>query len=676
MKKWFQKHTGLAFRAIAAVVILLTVFGLNVSVIGYICFTASFKDEYSESTYHMADAATTLINSDSLDDYLKGEKADKYAQTRRDLYAFCDKMNVTMVYVIKVDRSDYGRFVSVFNAVNNDVGGSSYTEWPLGYQRDTTNDEYREHYRLIYEKKEDYATIFRMNTSDGQLPHVTTLVPVEKSNGDVAAILCVHRPMSELIGAHIDFWVTVFVSTVIISTLASVFAAIYIKKRLAKPIKTVADEAVRFATENIKGEPLGNISGYAELQNLASSIDKMETDMTAYMEELTAVTAEKERINTELSVAAKIQENSIPNVFPAFPDRTEFDIFASMTPAKDVGGDFYNFFFIDDDHLALVIGDVSDKGIPAALFMMVTNILISDRTVMGGTPAEILNFVNVNVCSRNKAQMFVTLWLGILELSTGKVIAANAGHDDAAICRKNGGFALHKTKHGLVTGAISETVYKDFEFLLEPGDKLFLYTDGLPEATDTSDNAFTLERMLGVLNGCRDGSPEEIITAVHAGVSAFTDGNDQFDDLTMLCLVYNGAQRQDTLSVRAEMDNVPLVTDFIDRFLEPYHCTAKQRKQLELALEEAFVNIVHYAYSDNPGGVDITLSGCGNELTISITDSGVPFDPLKKDDPDFSVPGEKRRIGGLGIYMMKRIADTLEYRYENRCNRLIMKKKL
>ena len=178
MKKWFQKHTGLAFRAIAAVVILLTVFGLNVSVIGYICFTASFKDEYSESTYHMADAATTLINSDSLDDYLKGEKADKYAQTRRDLYAFCDKMNVTMVYVIKVDRSDYGRFVSVFNAVNNDVGGSSYTEWPLGYQRDTTNDEYREHYRLIYEKKEDYATIFRLNTSDGQLPHVTTLVPV------------------------------------------------------------------------------------------------------------------------------------------------------------------------------------------------------------------------------------------------------------------------------------------------------------------------------------------------------------------------------------------------------------------------------------------------------------------------------------------------------------------
>lgn len=362
------------------------------------------------------------------------------------------------------------------------------------------------------------------------------------------------------------------------------FAAVYIKKRLAKPIKTVADEAVRFATENTKGESLGDISDYAELQILAASIDKMETDMTAYIEELTVVTAGKERIKIQLSVAAKIQENSISNVFPAFPDRKEFDIFASMTPAKDIGGDFYNFFFIDDDHLALVIGDVSDKGIPAALFMMETNNLISDRTMMGGTPAEILNFVNGNVCSRNKAQMFVTLWLGILELSTGKVIAANAGHDDAAIYRKDGAFSLHKTKHGLVTGAISETVYKDFEFRLNPGDKLFLYTDGLPDAIDTSDNAFTLERMLDVLNSCRDSSPEEIITAVHDEVNTFTAGNLQFDDLTMLCIVYNGAQRQDKFSVSAEMDNVPIVTDYLDRFIAPYNCTAKQRKMLEFRL--------------------------------------------------------------------------------------------
>ena len=207
-----------------------------------------------------------------------------------------------------------------------------------------------------------------------------------------------------------------------------------------------------------------------------------------------------------------------------------------MTPAKEVGGDFYNFFLIDDDHLAMVIGDVSGKGVPAALFMMVTNILISERTQMGGTPGEILTFVNNSICEHNKADMFVTLWLGILELSTGRITAANAGHDDAAVYRKNGSFELYKTKHGFVAGAMPGIEYKNFEFQLEKGDKLFLYTDGVPEATDKNNQMYTMGRMVDALNEYKEQSPREILNGIHRSVNEFVGDAPQFDDLTMLCV--------------------------------------------------------------------------------------------------------------------------------------------
>ena len=276
----------------------------------------------------------------------------------------------------------------------------------------------------------------------------------------------------------------------------------------------------------------------------------METDMVRYMENLTAATAEKERIAAELTLAGQIQMNSIPNNFPAFPDRTEFDIYASMDPAKDVGGDFYNFFPIDEDHLAIVIGDVSGKGIPAALFMMVTNILISDRTRMGGSPAEILAYVNDDLCKHNKADMFVTVWLGILELSTGKLVAANAGHE-YPILGQNGAFALLRDKHGFVVGGMDGIRYRNYELTLAPGDRLFLYTDGLPEATDADERMFGTDRVLAALNGAGNASAQEILQAVHTAVNDFVKDAEQFDDLTMLCLDYRGTTGENTYGTTA-----------------------------------------------------------------------------------------------------------------------------
>ncbi len=541
MKKKLKKlRSDLSFNVIGGIVALLVIFGAAVSAYGYMKFTDAFKKEYDTSTWHMADTATTLVDGDHLDDYLAGREREEYMRTRELLNAYCHKMNVSMIYVIKADTSDYGSFVSVFNPVNNSVDNTEYEEWELGHPRDTTNEEYRQKYRAIYESGSEYETVYRIRTTDGQHPHITTMVPVRDSDGGVAAILCMQRPVRELYDARRPYLFSVASLTVLLAAAASVLGGIFLEKEFIQPIEKVKAEAIRFANESTEGEPLGTISRFSDLADLAYSIDTMETDMLNNIENLKEITAEKERIGAELSLASTIQDNSIPNIFPAFPEQNTFDIYASMTPAKEVGGDFYNFFMIDDDHLAVVIGDVSGKGVPAALFMMVTNILISDRTRMGGTPAEILEFVNANLCEHNKADMFVTAWLGILELSTGKIIAANAGHDDAAVCRNEGSFRILETKHGLILGAMEEVKFKDFEIELAKGDKLFLYTDGVPEATDKDDNMFQIDRMIDALNEYKAGTPEEILNGVHNAVNEFAGEAPQFDDLTMLCLEYKG----------------------------------------------------------------------------------------------------------------------------------------
>ena len=538
MAKFRKRSSGMEANIIGAIVMLLVVFGIIVCTLGLVSFSNVFKEKTATTTYHMADTATALINGDDLDAYLAGGKTADYQITKQNLQEYCVRMHVSLIYLIKVDTSDYGRFVSIFNPVDNSVDDTEYTEWELGHKRDTTNDEYRQKYKAIYENGSPYETVFRVKTTDGQHPHITTMVPVKDSAGKVVAILCMQRPIRELTDARKPYVITIAISAALLAVAASVFIAMFIKKQVVAPIRKVSAEAVRFASENTMGEGLGEISSYEELQGLAGSIDTMESDMVRYMENLTAATAEKERIGTELSLAKSIQENSIPHKFPAFPDRDEFDIYASMDPAKEVGGDFYNYFFIDDDHLAIVIGDVSGKGIPASLSMMATNIIMGNRAMMGGTPGEIMDYVNNRICAKNTVAMFVTLWLGILEVSTGRLTFTNAGHDDAAICRKDGGFELLKSKHGLVAGGMPGMEYKDFEVQLCEGDKIFLYTDGVPEATDKDNNMYTIARMLETLNTCRENTPQQILEGIRSSVDEFVGEAPQFDDITMLCMEY------------------------------------------------------------------------------------------------------------------------------------------
>ncbi len=380
----------------------------------------------------------------------------------------------------------------------------------------------------------------------------TAGTPLRDSEGTIRAFVLVDVTIDNVLNGIRAYALQITAALILVIALLSWAMIRYMKKNLVEPINRIAEAAKDYVQDRRAGVretehfSLLNIRTGDQVENLSLVMADMERDLADYEENLTAVTAEKERIGAELSLARTIQENSIPNIFPPFPDRTEFDIYASMDPAREVGGDFYNFFLTDADHLAMVIGDVSGKGIPAALFMMVTNILISDRTHMGGTPAEILAFVNDNLYAHNQADMFVTVWLGILELSTGKLTAANAGHEYPVLKKPDGGFEFVRDRHGFVLGGMDGMRYRDYELALEPGAKLFLYTDGVPEATDAKNALFGKERMLAALNASPDERPEQILRSVRSAVDGFVQEAEQFDDLTMLCLEYKGDRTEET----------------------------------------------------------------------------------------------------------------------------------
>lgn len=248
---------------------------------------------------------------------------------------------------------------------------------------------------------------------------------------------------------------------------------------------------------------------------------------------------EKERIGAELHVATQIQSSMLPCIFPAFPEYQEFDIYASMNPAKEVGGDFYDFFLVDRDHLALVIADVSGKGVPAALFMMISKTLLKNAAQAGLSPKEALQKVNNQLLESNEAEMFVTVWLGIYEISTGKLTAANAGHEYPALKRADGRFELYKDRHGFVLAGMENTRYREYELQLDEGDILFVYTDGVVEATDRDNQLYGAERMLDALNRRTDAGPQELLEDVKADIDGFVGDAMQFDDVTMMALKVN-----------------------------------------------------------------------------------------------------------------------------------------
>ena len=322
----------------------------------------------------------------------------------------------------------------------------------------------------------------------------------------------------------------------------ALITSLALTRHIVKPIKLLTDEVGSMHGDDLDFE--WDLDTGDETQLLADSFKSLTHRMKDYISDIETITAERERISTELSVANRIQSAMLPTIFPPFPNRSEFDIYALMDPAREVGGDFYDFFLIDDDHLGIVMADVSGKGVPAALFMMASKIIIQSHAMLGQSPGEILTKTNDAICSNNEEQMFVTVWVGVLEISTGILKASNAGHEYPVIKKADGPFELYKDHHGLVVGAMAGMRYREYEMQMEPGSKLFIYTDGLPEAMGGEDQKemFGTERMLEVLNEEPEASPEEVLGHIKARLSEFVGGAEQFDDLTMLCVEYRGKE--------------------------------------------------------------------------------------------------------------------------------------
>ena len=323
---------------------------------------------------------------------------------------------------------------------------------------------------------------------------------------------------------------------------------ILVRRFATKPLKELSDATCRFG-EDENGYDLENvidvdIRSNDEINDLYQEIRAMQTRIVHYTHDLERLTSEKARAATEMQLAANIQGSMLKSSSTAFPGQDVFDIAASMDPAREVGGDFYDFFLVDEDHLALIIADVSGKGIPAALFMMSTMLLLKSHTEAGKTPGTILADVNDEISENNEAEMFVTVWMGILDLNSGLMKCANAGHEFPALRGNDGEFRYYKDPHGLVIGTMGGIKYREYELQMEPGNVIFVYTDGLPEAENGPKDFYGADRILQTLNSGTSATPADVLRRIINDVDSFVAGAEQFDDLTMLCLRYNGKKTQ------------------------------------------------------------------------------------------------------------------------------------
>ena len=386
----------------------------------------------------------------------------------------------------------------------------------------------------------------------GKDPWLCTVgVPVGDESGGTRSYILADFTLDEMAHDMLSFLIRYICATFAVTAFIGFIIARLMERTTVKPINAIAKAAQCYVEDRRAGN--ARIEHFSslhirtgdEVEHLNLVMAQMEKDLSLYMEDLTRVTKEKARVRTELDMASQIQKGALPDSFPAFPDRQEFELYALMEPAKEIGGDFYDFFLIDDDHLCLVIADVSGKGVPAALFMMASKIIIANNVILGKSLSEILYDSNNAICANNKLEMFVTVWVGILEISTGKLSAANAGHEYPALKKEDGGFAIYKDRHSFVLGGEEGMKYKEYEIRLSPGDKLFVYTDGVPEAHDPDGNMFKVERMIDALNRDPDASPEQILETMREEISKFVREAEQFDDMTMLCLDYKGPKKDD-----------------------------------------------------------------------------------------------------------------------------------
>ena len=502
---------------------------------GYREFQKELEVIYGTVTEQFAQTAATYVNSKKIDYWLENGPDEEWEETNERLIDITEASELVYVYVTKV-APDYMSRTYIFDTVNHQEKNSKVIE--LGYVQslEKKDDYYRGKLRDVLEYGDNYS-MFSYKKGGG---HVTSAVPLYDTKGDPCAIVSVVKPMHEIKEYKRRFLKSIIIWALALTALFISLYALFLYMGIIRPILFVTQETSHFAEHH--GELTGilkKVRGHNEISTLAKSVEKMSLDMHRYIEDLTNATAEKERLGAELNVAKKIQAEMLPRVFPPYENHKEVELFASMEPAKEVGGDFYDFYMIDDDHFALVVGDVSGKGVPAALFMVITKTLLKDTAAHEFDPAKIFEHVNTILCESNESGLFVTCWMGILTISTGELKFANAGHN-APIIVQNGEIKYLKTKPNLMLAGMEGIPYTTHSIKVSKGDRLFIYTDGVTEATDAQNELYGEERLLKVMQTIDDKSPREVIGIVRDDINAFVKDASQFDDITMLEMLYKG----------------------------------------------------------------------------------------------------------------------------------------
>lgn len=394
----------------------------------------------------------------------------------------------------------------------------------------------------VYQGKLESSNFAGVRMEDRELL-ATTLTPIYSPGipPRVAAVVGMEISLGRIMDEILHMFLNLFAAIAIILTVGIIIFYYAINRSIIKPIVTLKKATEELIDNLGSDQPFSvDINTNDEIEILGDSFEEMDRNLKRYIQENTEITAEKEHLLTELELAHRIQTDMLPGVFPPYPDRKDFDVYASMDPAKEVGGDFYDFFLLDEEHLGLVMADVSGKGIPAALFMMMAKIMIRNLAKTGLSPKEVLERVNEQICENNNEEMFVTVWLGVLDLGSGMITAVNAGHEYPILKKPGGAFEILNDRHGFVIGGMEGVHYKEYELLMEPGSRLFLYTDGLPEATNAENEMFGTERAVAVLNEAADQSPKELLHTLKEAADSFVGDAPQFDDLTMMCVDYYG----------------------------------------------------------------------------------------------------------------------------------------
>ncbi len=544
--------------------------------LGLVCFCIGAMMYYNAILQDSMKAAYDRVGSDVLE--LKAHYAvEKYCERVYEIFRGVDN--------IKDQNEDY---YARFDEIHDRPGYRGMREYLSGMRTADMSDFFlavadEERGQLVFVADTDpregheyplgktvgipgFLQRYFFRSGQGEFPHSYYYLPgrglvvasasfVKGSDSSKGVLIVLYKAYVAAGGLRRFVWQFV-ISIGILMSVVGLFLTRRIKKTVVTPINDIAGAAEKYMKDRRNGTLKTayfselNIRTGDEIENLGLVMADMEQDLKDFIQDLAKVTAEKERMSAELDLATSIQQNALPNKFPPFPGRGEFDIFAGMDPAREVGGDFYDFFMTDSDHLAVVVGDVSGKGIPAALFMMTARTMLKDAALSGLSPAQMMNRVNAQLAENNRDNMFVTVWVGILEISSGRLVWADAGHEKPAlfhggqwsILEKRGGVALAAFEPELLA-LDEEPAFAEQETLLRPGDVILQYTDGVTEAMTAERKLFGEERLLEALSCSESTDPGLLLPHIRSRIDAFVAGVDQFDDITMLALRYNGAEK-------------------------------------------------------------------------------------------------------------------------------------